>query len=91
MYSKTTTVKNISGLHARPASDFVLKAKEFESKVFVKNLNVPDSLPVNAKSIMRLLAEGIVKDTSIEISAEGADERAAVEELAALVEAGFGE
>ena len=90
MYKKETVVINASGLHARPASDFVKEAKKFEAKINIRKTGGADEA-VNAKSIMRLLSAGISKGTRVEISAEGTDETAAVDALAALVEGGFGE
>ncbi len=90
MTTKQTTIMNKTGLHARPASDFVLKAKNYESKVTIRNVD-ENGEEVNAKSIVRLLAEGIGQGTKIEISADGPDEIKAVEELVALIETGFGE
>ena len=90
MYSKQTTVLNRSGLHARPASDFILEAKKYESSVTIKKADA-DKDPVNAKSIARLLSQGIVQGDVIEIAADGADEQTAVDSLVALVETGFGE
>lgn len=91
MFAKTTTLKNASGLHARPASEFVALAKLFESRVNLRNLDKADAVAINAKSIVRVLAEGIPTGTHLEISAEGADECEAVEKLIALVESGIGE
>lgn len=90
MVCKQTAVMNKTGLHARPASDFVLEAKKYESKVLIRNVDT-DGDPVNAKSIVRLLAEGMGQGTNIEIIAEGADEQQAVDSLVALIETGFGE
>jgi phosphocarrier protein HPr len=90
MVSKQTVIINKTGLHARPASDFVLKAKKFQSKITIRNID-DNGEAVNAKSIARLLAEGIGHGTKIEISAEGPDEETAAETLAALIETGFGE
>lgn len=90
MYSKQTKVVNATGLHARPASDFVLAAKKYESKVTIRNVD-EDGEAVNAKSIVRLLAEGMGQGTTIEIAAEGSDEQEAVDALVELVESGFGE
>ena len=42
MYKKETTVCNPTGLHARPAAQFANAAKQFESKVFVRNLSKPE-------------------------------------------------
>ena len=91
MYSKQTELENVSGLHARPASDFVALAKTFESKVTVKRLDTEDAVATNAKSIIKILAQGLSVNTPIEIAAEGADEQEAVEKLVALVDSKFGE
>lgn len=90
MFSKTVEIVNESGLHARPASDFVKAAKAFESKITIKNLT-RDTEPVNAKSIVRLLASGFSKGTRAELRGEGPDEESAVTALAALIASGFGE
>ena len=90
MVSKQTTITNATGLHARPASVFVTEAKKFESNVTLKNVD-KDSAPVNAKSIMMILAAGLGTGTKIEIACDGPDEQAALDALIALVDAGFGE
>ncbi|MGB4596252.1 MAG: HPr family phosphocarrier protein [Anaerolineaceae bacterium] len=91
MYSKQTVLKNNSGLHARPASEFVAMAKRYESKVTVKRLDSEDAIEANAKSIIKILAQGISAYTPIEIAADGPDEQEAVENLVALVDTKFGE
>ncbi len=91
MYARSVEIQNKTGLHARPASDFVLKAKTFASRVTIRNLDEADAEAVNAKSIVRLLAEGMGQGTHIEICADGPDERDAAEALCALVASGFGE
>lgn len=88
MIKKQVVIINQTGLHARPASDFVMTAKKFESKVTVCKEN---GEPVNAKSVVRLLAEGIGQGTVIDIIVDGADEETAMAELVGLVESGFGE
>lgn len=89
MFSLQAKLINASGLHARPASDFVKLAKSFASKITVRSLERENT--VNAKSIVMILSQGFCKDTTIEISAEGPDEQAAVTALAELVSSGFGE
>lgn len=89
MYKKNVTVLNKSGLHARPASDFVKEASKFSSKITIKRLDEDEE--ANAKSIVFLLSLGIGQGTEVEISANGDDEQQAVEALTALVESGFGE
>ena len=89
MYSKQVLLECVGGLHARPAAAFTACAKKFQSKVTVKNLDKPERKSVDAKSIMRVLAEGIPSGTRIELAAEGADEEEAIGALAALVESHF--
>ena len=89
MYSKCVIMRNPSGLHARPASEFVAKAKGFQSKISVRRPG-DDSFLGNAKSIIIMLSMGVGQGDSIEILADGPDEQA-VESLTALVESGFGE
>ncbi len=89
MYAKKTQIINRTGLHARPASDFVKAAKQYTSKITIKRAE--DETGANAKSIVLLLSLGLTKGTQVEISAQGEDEQAAVEALVALIEEGFGE
>ena len=90
MYSKCVIMRNPSGLHARPASEFVAKAKGFQSKISVRRPG-DDSFLGNAKSIIIMLSMGVGQGDSIEFLADGPDEQQAVESLTALVESGFGE
>lgn len=89
MYKRTTTIVNPTGLHARPASDFVKTATQFQSHIEIKKVDDDDE--VNAKSIVFLLSLGLGKGTEVEISAEGEDEQTAVDTLVELIESGFGE
>ena len=80
-------VVNELGLHARAAARFVHLATRFQSQIRVgRNAKVMDG-----KSIMGILLLAAGRGTTITISAEGADEQAAIEALAQLVESGFGE
>lgn len=88
MVSKTTVVKNPSGIHARPASLFVQEASKYESKVTVGKVGGDAK---DAKSILIVMSLGLACGTDIEISAEGPDEAAAVDALVALIESGCGE
>lgn len=90
MVSKTTSVVNASGIHARPASLFVRKASEFESRVTVENLS-KGGKPGDAKSILSVMGLGMTCGTEIQISAEGTDEIEAVEALTAFIDGGCGE
>lgn len=89
MIKKTVTIINQSGLHARPASEFVSAAAGFKSDVTIRN--VAEAGAVNAKSIVMVLALGLNKGVTVEIAASGSDEKEAAKALAALIEGGFGE
>lgn len=91
MITKQTVLICDGGLHARPASDFVACAKTFQSAVTIRNLDKPERPATNAKSIMRVLAEGISSGTNIEIGADGPDEEAAIAKLMELIDSHFGE
>ena len=87
MVSKEIVVQNQVGLHARPATFFIQKANEFTSGIWISK----DDRKVNAKSLLGVLSLGVTRGTSITVIAEGSDEEAAVNELAALVESNFAE
>ncbi|MDR1573331.1 MAG: HPr family phosphocarrier protein [Clostridiales Family XIII bacterium] len=85
MYSVTTTVLNEEGLHARPASLFIQCAKKYASNITItKGLD-----SANAKSIVSVLGLAAAKGNEITISAEGDDERPAVEALKKLMDDKF--
>jgi len=81
---KNVSIKNASGLHARPAGMFVKKAAEFKSTVEV----IAKGKTVNAKSIMSL---GLGQGDELTVVANGEDQEAAVNALVELIEGGFGE
>lgn len=85
--SKSVTICNRKGLHARASAKFVKCAEEYEAEVRVTR----DGQSVGGTSIMGLMMLAAGPGTSILIEAEGADAEAALAALAALVEAGFGE
>ena len=89
MYSKSTVIINKSGLHARPASAFAQSAGRFTSELTVENAKT--GRRANAKSIVMLLTLGLNQGAGIKISAEGPDERQAVDTLIGLVDSGLGE
>lgn len=90
MYAEKTVVINKTGLHARPAYEFVNMAKKFKSNIIVRRLDDEDT-KADAKSIMFLLSLGVCQGDKIEIAAEGCDEKEAVEALVNLIAGGFGE
>ena len=87
MTSRQVTVINALGLHARAAARFVQIAARFTSQVRVAR----DTKVMDGKSIMGILLLAAARGTTITISADGADEQAAVDALVELVATGFGE
>ena len=87
MVSKEIVVQNQVGLHARPATFFIQKANEFTSSIWISR----DERKVNAKSLLGVLSLGVTRGMSVTLVAEGADEEAAIEELANLVATNFAE
>ncbi len=87
MISRTVTVNNNYGLHARPATFFIQKANSYKSSIWVDK----DERRVNAKSLLGVLSLGIEKGMDINLIADGVDEEAAIDGLAALIETGFAE
>ncbi|MBQ3556801.1 MAG: HPr family phosphocarrier protein [Oscillospiraceae bacterium] len=87
MYSKEAVVNNQVGLHARPATFFIQKANEFKSSIWVER----EERKVNAKSLLGVLSLGIIKGTAINLIADGADEKEAIEALVQLISSDFAE
>lgn len=91
MYSRIATVKNPTGLHARPAAELVAAAKKFKSSVKIRAISDENKAPVNAKSIIMLLSLGAAQGSQVEILADGEDEKEAVDSIIKLIDGGFGE
>ena len=87
MTTRTVTVVNQLGMHARAAAKFVHLATRFEARVRVAR----DGREMDGKSIMGILLLAAARGTTIRITADGADEADAVAALIELVESGFGE
>jgi len=81
--SATVELVNESGLHARPAAEFVKTAARHEASVRVNG--------VDAKSLLAIMALALPKGATVTIEATGADAQDAVDALTALVRSGFGE
>lgn len=83
----TVQIINPTGLHARPAAQFVQQAAQFKSKVTLEG----NGKSADGKSILGVMSMGIAKDTQVRITAVGEDEALCLEALVKLVESGFGE
>lgn len=87
MFAKEAVVLNEVGLRARPATFFTQKANEFKCSIWIEK----DERKVNAKSLLGVLSMGITKDMSVNIIADGDDEKIAVDALCNLVASNFSE
>jgi phosphocarrier protein HPr len=85
--SRTVEIVNERGLHARASAKFVKLAGGFDAEVTVSR----DGHTVDARSIMGLMMLAAGPGSTIDIAAEGAEARAAVDALAELVAARFDE
>jgi phosphotransferase system HPr (HPr) family protein len=84
------TIVNKSGLHARPAAQFVKTATSFPCEILVRNVTT-ESKTVNAKSILSVLTLGVNQGCVIELEANGEKADEALNTIKALAESGFGE
>ena len=66
-----------TGIHARPATLLVQAASKFNSDI---NLEYKGK-SVNLKSIMGVMSLGVGQGSDVTISAEGADEKEAIEAI----------
>ena len=87
MVSRSVTIQNSVGLHARPATFFIQKANSYKCSIWVEK----DDCRVNAKSLLGVLSLGISKGMNITIIADGNDEAEAVNGLTDLINGGLGE
>ena len=87
MISRSVTIKNSVGLHARPATFFIQKANSYKCSIWVEK----EDCRVNAKSLLGVLSLGISEGTTITLIADGNDESSAIDGLCALVDSGFSE
>ncbi len=75
---KEITIKNRTGLHARPAAIFVQKANKYESDIKI----LKDGQEVNGKSIMGILMLAAERGAKIKLIISGHDAEKAMKELA---------
>lgn len=90
MVKETVVIVNPSGLHARPASNFVGCAGKYKSRVRIRRTSEEEP-GINGKSIVLLLTQGYAKGQEIELTADGEDEQECLQALVELIRSGFGE
>ena len=87
MQSRSITIINKLGMHARAAARFVQTASRFDCDINVTR----NGRTINGKSIMGVMMLAASKDSVIDISTSGKDELAAMEEIHRLIRDRFGE
>lgn len=88
MVSKKVVIRNLTGLHLRPAGILCNKAILFKSKIqFQKG----DNITANAKSVLSVLGACVKCGDEIEFICEGVDEEEALDSMIKVVESGLGE
>jgi phosphocarrier protein len=87
MIKKTLTISNKLGLHARASAKLTKLAGSFACDVHLTR----NGRRVNAKSIMGVMMLAAGMGSEVELETDGADEQAAQEAIAVLVNDRFGE
>lgn len=87
--SRTVTIVNQKGLHARASAKFVTFVSRLPEGLSVEVEK--DGQSVTGSSIMGLMMLGAAKGSEITIHVEGNEADMALEKLAGLVTDGFGE
>ncbi|MDH3326853.1 MAG: HPr family phosphocarrier protein [Gammaproteobacteria bacterium] len=87
MITRTITIINKLGLHARAAAKLVTLASQFECEVQLKR----NQRVVNGKSIMAVMLLAASKGTELEVITDGADETDATDAILQLINNKFDE
>jgi len=85
--TRSVTIVNQLGMHARAAARFVHLASKYSSRVRVAR----QGREMDGKSIMGILLLAAGRGTTVTITVDGNDEADAIDALTALVASGFGE
>lgn len=75
MVSKTITVQNRAGIHARPAALIAQKSNGFKSEIFLSS----NTAKINAKSVIGIITMAASYGTELTLICDGPDEEAALE------------
>ena len=87
MVRAKVVIRNLTGLHLRPAGVLCNKAILYKSRIQFQT----SSTTANAKSVLSVLGACVKNGDEIEFICEGEDEQEALEALVRAVENGLGE
>lgn len=85
--TRTLTIVNVKGLHARASAKLVELVEYFDAEAVVSK----DGMDVTGDSIMGLLMLAAARGTTIDVTTSGADAIALSDAIEALVADRFGE
>jgi phosphocarrier protein HPr len=81
LITRELTIRNKSGLHARPATLWVKAASQFQSVIRLKTA----TREADGKSLLGILTLGLSAGSTVQLQVEGADEAQAVVALENLL------
>ena len=85
--TRTLTIVNVKGLHARASAKLVELVEDFDAEAVVSK----DGMDVTGDSIMGLLMLAAARGTTIDVTTSGADAEGLADAIEALVADRFGE
>lgn len=83
MFTQAFTIKNPTGLHARPAGQLAALCKSMPDEIRI----VCEKSTINPKGILAILTAGLKKGTAITVEVEGATEQESGEKIIAFLDA----
>ena len=87
MVSEKVVVRNLTGLHLRPAGILCNRAILFKSRIQFRIGNTV----ANAKSVLSVLGACVKCGDEVEFVCEGEDEKEALDSMIEVVKSGLGE
>lgn len=87
MVSQKVVIKNLTGLHLRPAGTLCKEAMQYKSRISLQF----GSTTANAKSVLGVLGACIKCGDEIEVFCDGPDEQQALAAIVGAVQSGLGE
>ncbi len=87
MVSQKVIIKNLTGLHLRPAGILCKEAVKYKSMITFQHMNNTS----NAKSVLSVLGACIKCGDELELICDGEDEEEALRDMVAAIESGLGE
>ena len=81
MVTIEVTIQSEAGLRHNSAACFVQMANEYKSSIRIAH----GEKEANAKSLLGILALGVLHGTKVKLTADGSDEKAALEAVLAII------